>query len=249
MTWFPDMGTETMSAMGGAGEHIRAVGWLSAEHSFTQGEVPAEFSSRLREFAKKSCESTYALGWGIYMGLHDCELCNQSMASGNFGVPSGVLLFVAPEMIFHYVETHHYRPPDDFIKAVMSSPLPGTKEYRTEVEPFRRLHEQYQERREKEQRLYDAGRWAFERGGSPKAVSEAGSRFFCDTSPEMCERIRRLTEQYQERQTQEPRVHDAGRWAFERGGSPKAVSEAGARFFCDTSREMCERIRRAMPRA
>jgi len=186
MTWFLDMDTNSMMD---AGDHVRAVGWLSSEHPFTQGEVPAGFLARLREFAEKWGDSTDALGWGLALGWHDCELCDQSMASGNFGVPSGELLFIAPEMVPHYVEAHHYRPPDEFIAAVMSSPMPGTDEYRTAVEPFRRLHEQYR-KRQHQQRIADAGRRAFEQGGSPKAISEAASRFFGDSSPEICERIR-----------------------------------------------------------
>jgi hypothetical protein len=138
MNWFPDMGTVTMID---AGEHVRAVGWLSAEHPFTQGDVPAEFLARLKEFAKRWGDSTEALGWPIAAGLHCCELCDRFMASGNFGVPSGGLLFVAPEMLPHTIEAHGYRPPDEFIAAVMLAPLPATDEYWATVEPFRRLHE------------------------------------------------------------------------------------------------------------
>jgi hypothetical protein len=80
------MGMDTMID---SGDHVRAVGWLSAKHSFNQGEVPAEFLDRLREFAQKWGDSTDALGWGRFLGWHDCELCNRFAASGNFGVPSG----------------------------------------------------------------------------------------------------------------------------------------------------------------
>src|SRR5438034_4020922 len=138
MSWFPDMGTVTMID---AGDHVRAVGWLSATHPFAEGDVPAELLAGLKEFANRWGDSTEALGWGCYMGPHCCELCDRFMACGNFGVPSGGLLFVAPDMLHHYVEAHRYRPPDEFIAALMQSPLPGTDEYRAAVEPFRRLHE------------------------------------------------------------------------------------------------------------
>src|SRR6187397_964220 len=105
MTWFPDMGTVTMID---AGDHVRAIGWLSAEHPYTKGEVPAEFRARVRQFAELWGHSTKALGWGAFLGLHRCELCDQFMASGNFGVPKGGLLFAAPEMLPHYVEAHGY---------------------------------------------------------------------------------------------------------------------------------------------
>jgi hypothetical protein len=63
----------------------------------------------------------------------------------NFGVPRTGLLFAAPEMLSHYVEAHGYRPPDEFIVAVLQSPLPGTAEYLAEVATFRRLHQRYLE--------------------------------------------------------------------------------------------------------
>ncbi len=117
MSWFPDMGTFTMID---AGDHVRAVGWLSRKHRFTKGNVPAEFRARLREFAAKWDQSADALGWGIFKGLHRCELCllRRFTASGNFGVPYGDLLFAVPEMISHYVEVHHYHPPVEFIAGV-----------------------------------------------------------------------------------------------------------------------------------
>lgn len=187
MSWFPDMGTVTMID---AGDHVRAVGWLSADHPYPRGEVPAGVAARVREFAGKWRDSTPALGWSIFRGLHGCELGDRFMAYGNFGVPDGDRLFVAPEMLPHYIEAHGYRPPDEFITAVMASPLPGTAEYRAAVEPFRKLHEQYQVRRE-QTRIEAAARWAAERGGGPEAVSEAGYHFCCDRSAEMCDRIRR----------------------------------------------------------
>lgn len=138
MSWFPDLGTMTQ-VDGGA--HVRAVGWLSVQQPFPLGAVPAEFLDRLWEFARRSGDSIRALGWGMAMGWHDCELCNADRGTRNFGVPYGELLFVAPEMLPHYVEVHRYRPPAEFMRALMESPLPGTDEYRTLVAPFRRLHE------------------------------------------------------------------------------------------------------------
>src|SRR4051812_4866607 len=115
MSWYPDLGTESVIDRGG---HIRAVGWLSAAHPFRSGDVPFDFLKRLKELAVRWGESTQALGWGIFMGSHECELCGRFMSSGNLGVPSGDVLFVAPEMIPHYVEIHQYQPPDEFIAAV-----------------------------------------------------------------------------------------------------------------------------------
>jgi hypothetical protein len=125
-----------------AGDHIRAVGWLSADHPYDQGEIPSETLVRIREFANLWGESTDALGWGVLMGTHTCEFCRRARRTGNFGVPQADLLYVAPELLPHYVEQHGYRPPAEFLAAVMLSPLPGTPEYRTAAEPFARLREQ-----------------------------------------------------------------------------------------------------------
>ncbi len=38
-------------------------------------------------------------------------------------------VYAAPDLIYHYVVAHHYRPPDEFIQAVMETPLPGSQEY------------------------------------------------------------------------------------------------------------------------
>ena len=134
MSWFPDLGTVSMME---SGEHVRAIGWLSTAQPVPVGDVPTEFLDRLQAFATRWGDSIRALRWPAAAGKHECELCGQCWAAGNFGVPHGGLLFVAPEMVDHYVEVHRYRPPDQFITAVMESPLPGTDEYRAAVAPFR----------------------------------------------------------------------------------------------------------------
>jgi hypothetical protein len=71
------------------------------------------------------------------LGVHTCELCNSNTAGGFIGVPAGPLLYVAPEMVGHYVEAHRYVPPIEFVTAVMKAPLPGSKEYAIAVLQFR----------------------------------------------------------------------------------------------------------------
>jgi hypothetical protein len=186
MTWFPDMGTASMVD---TGDHIRAVGWLSDQYPYTQSKVSAEFLARLWDFARRWYDSTEALGWGFFMGLHSREFCDEYMAGGNFGIPSNGLLFVAPQMVAHYVEVHGYCPPESFIAAVMESPLPGTKEYLAAVEPFRRLHEQRYER-QRQAVIERAARCALDEGGSPEAINEVAIRYFGGSSPEVCEWIR-----------------------------------------------------------
>ena len=143
MTWFADMGGVSMAA---AGDHVRAVGWLHPDHPYPRGAVPAEFAARLREFARLAGHCVEALGFGMFRGVHACEFCRPRLPPGrargslNFGVPAAELLYVAPEMVAHYVDAHGYAPPPEFVAAVLASPLPGTPEYAAAVENFRRIH-------------------------------------------------------------------------------------------------------------
>jgi len=60
-------------------------------------------------------------------------------------VPADGLLYVAPEMISHYVVDHDYLPPSELIEAVLRSPIPGTEEYTVCITRFR--HERERPRR------------------------------------------------------------------------------------------------------
>jgi hypothetical protein len=137
MSYFPDMGCESLVA---AGHHVRAIGWLHPDHDYSKGALSAEVLSRVKEFASLSGASAEALYFGAYGGYHACEFCGRAHGIGNFGVPSGDLLFVAPEMIVHYIEAHCYRPPPEFQDAVLGSPLPDSEEYQLITEPFWHLH-------------------------------------------------------------------------------------------------------------
>jgi hypothetical protein len=136
--YYPDLGTKTQID---DGEHVRAIGWLSADQPFTTGDVPAAFASRLRLLCEQWGAGISQLWWVVAAGDHTCELCGQFESSGNIGVPAGPLLFVAPEMVSHYVDTHGYRPPDAFVAAVLACPLPGSEEYGQAVAAFRRINE------------------------------------------------------------------------------------------------------------
>jgi hypothetical protein len=134
MSHFPDLGTETQIAIG---PYVRAIGWLSGTEAFPVGDAPDEFVGRLRDFCANWPAAVQALDWPIACGFHLCELCNEFYASGNIGVPANKLLFVAPEMVAHYVEQHRYLPPRQFIDAILASPMPGTTGFAETVIPFK----------------------------------------------------------------------------------------------------------------
>jgi hypothetical protein len=165
MSFFPDLGRESLVA---SGDHVRAIGWLHPDHPYSKGTVPAEFLTRLKELIARSSDSAKALYFGAFAGFHTCEFCGRTHGIGNFGVPSGDLLFVAPEMLVHYIEQHGYSPPTEFVAAVLRSPLPDTEEYQTITEPFWHLH------RESVQRMIEAAerKTAPEEGGELTGVTQ-----------------------------------------------------------------------------
>ena len=127
MTYFPDLGTRTYV---GDGERFRAIGWLNPEHSYNRGDVPSEFVDRLKAFVEHQ-HLSITFPWLISCGLHECEFCKGAMGGGPCAVPFEARLYVFPAMIVHYIEEHSYRPPDEFIRAVMHAPLPEKFEYDT----------------------------------------------------------------------------------------------------------------------
>lgn len=119
------------------GPHVRAVGWLAKGKPFPKGPAPEEFVEVLQGFVALGFECTKALRWPIIMGVHTCELCRRFDAHGEIGVPDGDQLWVAPRMILHYVMTHSYLPPQEFLTALQRCSPPGSVGYAKLAERFR----------------------------------------------------------------------------------------------------------------
>jgi hypothetical protein len=117
--YFPDLGTECMLDKG---PYVRAVGWLSSDHPFTTGDVPREFLNALKEHLRDPWQPS------AYAGRHDCEFCPPNRKGcfddgvRNLWIPGDGVLYIAPEMIVHYIETHGYCPPEEFMEAVLNCP-------------------------------------------------------------------------------------------------------------------------------
>jgi len=110
--------------------NVLNVGWLSRGHVFPVGAVPEAFVNALRRLIK-SPEN-------LYRGYHSCEFCpeppivvgsnglrvigppEETMGNGEIRVAGldGVV-YVAPVLVAHYVTVHNYRPPAEFIGAVI----------------------------------------------------------------------------------------------------------------------------------
>jgi hypothetical protein len=185
MTFFPDLCESTMVS---TGKHVRAIGWLSKEHVYTTGSTTDEFASRLAKICQNWTSCPEELGFGMFMGWHTCEFCGRFRADGNIGIPAGDLLYIAPEMIHHYVTAHQYSPPSEFIDAIMACPVPGTPEYARLCRPFRDLQDAYVNERWNRM-VTQAAIWARDNGGE-SVFPQAALRFLSSSCAEYAEQVR-----------------------------------------------------------
>lgn len=115
---------------------ILNIGWLDRKHTLSIGMVSENFLERLWLFCQRSVREA--------RGYHSCEFCETpiqpllarhgskelELGAAEIWVPGqDGIVYAAPNLIYHYVTAHNYKPPDAFINAVLSAPLPTTLEY------------------------------------------------------------------------------------------------------------------------
>ena len=54
----------------------------------------------------------------------------------NVWIPAANAVYIAPEMILHYIRGHSYRPPDEFVEAVLVAPDQGSEDYMALIGQF-----------------------------------------------------------------------------------------------------------------
>jgi hypothetical protein len=121
-----------------APDNLLAIGWLDGEHAFTHGPMSREFFIKLLDLLRNPWEPICACGY------HTCEVCRFSedgmatfdgrtipgKSAANLYVPYQGVIYVAPELIAHYIDSHRYRPPDIFIEAVLACPPTNSMAYK-----------------------------------------------------------------------------------------------------------------------
>ena len=128
MSHFKDLSTYEYFPTKGDADYVN-IGWLSAEHDFSVGEIEKNLLSKLRKLAKNPENVT--------RGIHFCEFCDPPIFSprgDNFvctlikDAPNGNgeirvkgknnKTYIAPVLIAHYIELHKYLPPHEFLEAL-----------------------------------------------------------------------------------------------------------------------------------
>lgn len=119
MTWFAD--GSSCSYFGPWKTPILvAAGWLDQAHEVPRGELPA----RDRDVVRALPDLMKSFPGPLFKGGHACNLCRGELAdrtvpwgAHNIYVPASQRMWVAPELIVHYVDEHRYVPPHAFVQA------------------------------------------------------------------------------------------------------------------------------------
>ncbi|MHA6912626.1 hypothetical protein ACQUJO_05720 [Ralstonia pseudosolanacearum] len=106
------------------------VGWLDMRSEFESGAVPAAFFERLKLIAG---------GVGDFKALVEpirelpvCEICGRVelrdakgmlIPKAEIWVPADGKVYASPITILHFIEIHGYRPPVEYINAVIGTDL------------------------------------------------------------------------------------------------------------------------------
>lgn len=113
-------------------EGALAVGWLEGDDlSHNTGKVSLEVIKLLKEYKVLN----------LRMGVHMCEYCSEdskTIANGNgeIWVVKGNKTYIAPYLIIHYIEEHNYKPPEEFIDAVLNGFRPHSPGYELRLGKF-----------------------------------------------------------------------------------------------------------------
>jgi hypothetical protein len=124
MAWYEDL--SPCGYFGGeASRVLRSVGWLEAGRPFLTGSTEKAIFDKLCELARQPWTPV------AFCGRHFCDLCQYGGLSGaaNVFIPGNSFVYVCPELITHYMNAHHYRPPGEFCDAVRRCPTMRSREY------------------------------------------------------------------------------------------------------------------------
>jgi hypothetical protein len=142
MTWMPDLGVYRHRY-----PCLRSVGWLHPHGFFPQGPVPREFVEKLLLLVAEEqiltmrgyhvcdwCEhlphkqadapegEEYILPRATYVTVGEGEKRERVLLGNAEIMVPGLrgVYYMAPTLIYHYVQAHQYQPPDEFVESVLA---------------------------------------------------------------------------------------------------------------------------------
>jgi len=142
MTYFKDLSEYSYHGSVFYRPGTKNIGWLGSGHEFDVMEPSEEILSLVWDYCMISVAQM--------RGIHECEFCpsgdweigeknGQKLILGAAEIrvfsKSGVI-YAAPTLIYHYISTHHYKPPDEFLQALRESPRPPSDLYFEKLDEF-----------------------------------------------------------------------------------------------------------------
>jgi hypothetical protein len=116
MSFFPDLTPYTYFHPEEDPPGTVNVGWLDADHPFPTGRTGKAFRARLGKLCERRVKRT--------RGRFPCPFCtgrDRPASSSEMRVAAGDRVYAAPSLVHHYVVAHDYRPPDEFVAAVLAA--------------------------------------------------------------------------------------------------------------------------------
>jgi len=136
MAYFKDLSDYSYFRSGFCCAGMKNIGWLERGHDFEEATPDEGILDLLWEHCKISVAQT--------RGIHECDLCappktvyasRKELVRFLLGT-SEIRVFskkgekyAAPTLIYHYVHAHHYKPPDEFLRALEEGPGPRGQDY------------------------------------------------------------------------------------------------------------------------
>jgi hypothetical protein len=128
------------------------VGWLRRKQDFATGNVTstkpgtssAEFSAKLLPFCHPDstvCRQRKAMPCPICGETVEVEIDGEGVVLGSaeIRIIGDEDIYAAPDLIYHYVTAHNYKPPTEFVQAVAQGPDPDSIEFRALINALNTL--------------------------------------------------------------------------------------------------------------
>jgi hypothetical protein len=136
MTYYPDF--SPYQYLNDHKDSSLNIGWLDGSNPYLVGDTSDEFQERLKEFCLNKFSFYRTRGFHV-CNLKNCPYSESSLEENEEGmvrlgsaeirVIGTNVIYASPNLIYHYVIFHKYRPPNEFLEAVIKSPSPASESY------------------------------------------------------------------------------------------------------------------------
>lgn len=112
---------------------LLAIGWLEKDHDYPSGICSSQVVERLAELRPMFAAAFPAHS---FRGWHICSMCSEKTellhdSHINLFIPGHEVIYLATGRVDHYINTHSYVPPMEFVDALMMCPDPRSAEYQS----------------------------------------------------------------------------------------------------------------------